>query len=100
MRDAAHDSADEFGGDSEDDECISNLKVKYTRIKETGRTVDAPPIRAPYDFGIDPAWYAANKDHHAIYLSDWMTYGDPPGFGASVIDDSRWSVAPPEGVAN
>ena len=50
-------------------------------IKTTGRSSGAPPIEAPYDFGIDLKWWETAQEKYPEYVKDWFTYGDLEGFG-------------------
>ncbi|KAJ7927124.1 hypothetical protein B0H13DRAFT_2312912 [Mycena leptocephala] len=56
---------------------------KFRRVRNTGRRPTCIPDRAPYNFGINGAWFDKNKDHpdYRELLVDWNTYPDPQGFG-------------------
>ncbi|KAJ7596217.1 hypothetical protein C8J56DRAFT_1116728 [Mycena floridula] len=64
-------------------------KRKYTRVYDTGRYTDTPPLTAPWNFGIDPSWwmiYGPGGLDEAVFkhcIGDWNTYPDPPGFGSN-----------------
>ncbi|KAJ7449386.1 hypothetical protein B0H11DRAFT_1928731 [Mycena galericulata] len=60
-------------------------KLKSTRVRNTGRASPRIPEVAPYNFGINQTWLAANKKDsiNRNLLVDWNTYADPEGFGAN-----------------
>ena len=61
-----------------------------TRVRNTGRSSNAVPAYAPFNFGINQVWYEEfkNKDTHRVLLEHgrWYTYEDPPGFGTAGIE--------------
>jgi hypothetical protein len=71
---------------------------KIIRVTTTQCSSQLPPTIAPYDFGICPAWWAANKSKHGDLLCDWYKYGDPDGFvaNASVGQGDRMESDEPE----
>ncbi|KAJ7923883.1 hypothetical protein B0H13DRAFT_2266897 [Mycena leptocephala] len=61
--------------------------IQYERVRGTGRQSLRVPDRAPYNFGINMAWFDKYKDHpdYSALLEDWGNYPDPEGFGASLV---------------
>ncbi len=47
-----------------------------------------PPIRAPYDVGVDREWLAANGKNWGASCNDWLTYPqyDDMDFNFDAID--------------
>ena len=56
-------------------------RARATLIRGTGRVNDVPPVFAPFDFGINRAWYEAARPKYPRLLRDYFTYGNPAGFG-------------------
>ncbi|KAJ7127597.1 hypothetical protein C8R43DRAFT_697223 [Mycena crocata] len=57
----------------------------YNRVTNTGRQSKRIPMTSPFDFGICREWLEdqRNDPDLAPLLTDWATYGDPPGFASS-----------------
>jgi len=47
----------------------------------TGRTTKVPPPLAPYDFGINQAWFDVESENYPIETADYFNHPDPIGFG-------------------
>ncbi|KAF7343556.1 hypothetical protein MSAN_01976100 [Mycena sanguinolenta] len=60
-------------------------KIHYERVRGTGRESERVPERAPYNFGINKAWFDKykNSEEYATALEDWGQYPDPDGLGTS-----------------
>lgn len=50
-------------------------------MEGTGRSTSAPPLVAPYDFGIDMTWWETEASEYPAHVVDWLTHGNPDGFG-------------------
>ncbi|KAJ7934664.1 hypothetical protein B0H13DRAFT_1854963 [Mycena leptocephala] len=61
---------------------------KYERVRGTGRQSLRVPNRAPFNFGINMAWFDKYKDHpdYSALLEDWGQHPDPEGFGTSLLN--------------
>ncbi|KAJ7046029.1 hypothetical protein C8F04DRAFT_1387707 [Mycena alexandri] len=58
-------------------------KIRYTRVRGTGRTSSRIPDIAPYNFGIDKTWFETHKEDPNCQhlLVDWGKWPGPEGFG-------------------
>ena len=62
-------------------------RYEYLRVYYAGRRNYDPPEVAPYDFGIDAEWWETvgkklrDDPAQAGRVFDFLTYGDPLGFG-------------------
>ncbi|KAI9060227.1 hypothetical protein FKP32DRAFT_1613761 [Trametes sanguinea] len=69
------------------------MQTQKYRVRHSGRSTDAPPAIAPYNFAINTTWFDEFKDAetHQALLHDWGTYPDPEGFGENPIADAEAS---------
>ncbi|KAJ7258647.1 hypothetical protein C8J57DRAFT_984726, partial [Mycena rebaudengoi] len=62
-------------------------KIHYKRVRGTGRSSARIPDIAPYNFGINRAWFDTYKNdpHYGPLLANakWDTFKDPEGFGSN-----------------
>lgn len=70
-------------------------KIRYIRVRGTGRSSGRIPDLSPWDFGIAIPWLDENRQvpENEVALKDWATHGNPPDFDA-------WSFRSALGLTN
>jgi hypothetical protein len=66
-------------------------------VNTTGRSSSAPPIDAPYDFGINREWWTTAQEKYSDVLGDWYTYGNPEGFDDDEVEENEQADGNVEG---
>ncbi|KAK0440882.1 uncharacterized protein EV420DRAFT_1485835 [Desarmillaria tabescens] len=69
------------------------------RVMNSGHNTVVPATKAPYNFGIDEAWWNEHQDdpEYTYLLSDWNRYEDPAGFGSNKLEEAQGDGDAPSG---
>ncbi|KAF8581271.1 hypothetical protein K439DRAFT_1619161 [Ramaria rubella] len=54
--------------------------VKYRRVSDSYQITQLLAATVPYDFMINEEWLKDARETHKALMSQWMKFGNPPGF--------------------
>jgi hypothetical protein len=94
MRDL-QDIADEISTPEQRQRQCKVGRVTYFRVDNTSRSSDAPPLRAPHNFGICKTWYEEKRrnPYFKMILADWYRFPGPNGWDTDNREDEEIDTA-------